>query len=348
MSKSSQQITRRATIKDVARTAGVSVTTVSNVLNDRTEAMTVDTLLRVQQAIRSLNYRPSRVARSLVTSYTATIGLIINEISTPLFLQALNFIEPIARKAGHNILLCTAGNVEDEKQAVNLLLEKNVDGIIFLSNSFYLDDDFLTHLSSLALPVVLVNRTTDHDRFDKINFDNLKGVIDAIQFLVQLGHHRIAHLHGATNRRSFEERLQGYRLGLEQTHLRFREDYLRLTDYESRPDTWEQETLALLALTPRPTAIIVATDVIAATVLRVLQRADVRVPQDITVVGIDNQPFCTYLNPALTTIQLPIIEAGKRAIEMLLGRISGERMTTEHLLLPCPLIVRESSGEAAK
>ncbi len=346
MSKSRQQTARRATIKDVAQAAGVSVTTVSNVLNDRTEAMTEDTLRRVQEAIRSLNYRPSRVARSLVTSYTATIGLIVNEISTPLFLQALNFIEPIARNADHNILLCIAQNLDDEKHAVNLLLEKDVDGIIFLSNSFYLDDDFLTHLSLSAPPIVLVNRTTNHARFDQINFDNINGIIRAIDFLVQLGHRRIAHLYGATNRRCFEERLQGYRLGYEQCHLEYCKDYARLADYEATQETWEQATLELLALSPRPTAIIAATDVMAATVMRTVQRAGLRVPQDISIVGTDDQPFCTYLNPALTTVQLPIIEAGKRAVEMLLARIAGQRPETEQVILPCPLIIRESSGEA--
>ena len=146
MSKSRQRPARRATIKDVAQSAGVSVTTVSNVLNGRTQAMAKETLLRVQTAIRSLNYRPSRVARSLVTSHTATIGLILNEIGTPLFLQALHFIEPIVRNADYNILVCTPRSLDDEIETVDLLLEKEVDGLVFLSTSVYLDDDYLVRL----------------------------------------------------------------------------------------------------------------------------------------------------------------------------------------------------------
>lgn len=337
---------KRATIKDVAQAAGVSVTTVSNVLNGRTEAMSAETRQRVQETIRLLNYHPSRAARSLVTSLTATIGLIVNEISTPLFLQALNFIEPIARSAGHNILLCIASGMEDEKQAIDLLLEKDVDGIIFLSNSFYLDDDFLVHLPSTTPPVVLVNRTTTHRRFDQINFDNINGTVNIIDFLVRLGHRRIAHLYGPANRRSFEERLQGYRLGHQKHHLEWCEAYTRLANSDASQEVWEQTTRDLLALSPRPTAIFAVDDVIAAAVVRAVQRAGLRVPEDMSVVGFDDQPFCTYLNPALTTVHLPIIEAGKRAIKMLLARIAGQRTETEHIVLPCPLVVRESSGPA--
>ncbi len=346
VSRSRQRSATRVTIKDVAQAAGVSVTTVSNVLNDRIEAMTEGTLLRVQKTIRALNYRPSQIARSLVTSQTATIGLIVNEISTPLFLQVLNFIEPIARNADHNTLLCIAQNFDDEKEAVDLLLEKDVDGIIFLSNSIYLDDDFLTHLPASTPPIVLINRATGHNRFDQINWDDVNGIITAIDYLVDLGHHRIAHLYGLANRRSFDERLQGYRLAYEQHQLEYHEDYVRLADYEATQETWVQATLELLSLSPRPTAIIAVNDVIAATVMRTVQRTGLHVPQEVTIVGIDDQPFCTYLNPALTTVQLPIIEAGQRAVKMLLEQIQGRRTTTERVKLSCPLIVRESSGAA--
>ena len=144
MSQPGQRSSKRATIKDVAQTAGVSVTTVSNVLNDRTNAMSPETLQRIQDTMHALNYRPSRVARSLVTNNTATIGLIIAEIDTPLFLQAINTIEPVARNAEHNILLSTTGSdLKDEPQAVELLLEKQVDGIIILSTSAYYEQNYL-------------------------------------------------------------------------------------------------------------------------------------------------------------------------------------------------------------
>jgi LacI family transcriptional regulator len=349
MSHTRQRTAKRVTIKDVALAAGVSVTTVSNALNDRTEAMTETTLHRIQETINVLGYRPNTVARSLVTRQTATIGVIVAEIDTPLFLQALNVIEPIARSANHNILLCTtAFNLADERQVIGLLLEKQVDGIIFLSTSVYLDQNNLASLPPDAPPIVLINRTMPYEpRFDQISFDNTNAIITAMTHLVSLGHRRIAHLSGPKGRSSSEERLQGYRLGLQQHGLEYCENYIRLADYEQPQVTWEQATRELLQLSPRPTAIIGANDIVAATAMRTAQQAGLRVPQDISIIGVDNQPFCTYLNPALTTVQLPILESGKRAVEMLLARIAGIRTTTEHVILPCPLAVRESTGPVA-
>jgi LacI family transcriptional regulator len=341
----------RATIRDVARAADVSTTTVSNVLNGRTHTMSEAPRLRVQETIRALNYYPSSVARSMVTRRTATIGIIIAEIETPLFLQALNFVEPIVRNAGYNLLMCNARGLDDEQQAVDLLLEQRVDGIIFLSTSQYLDDEYLLHLPPSAPPMVLINRTRVYDRFDHINWDNVTASAALVEYLIQLGHRHIAHLRGPLNRRAAEERLQGYRTALARHNLEPGEgleggdDYVRLASFSAGPEV-EQATLQLLEATPSPTAIFAANDSIAAVAQRTAQRAGLRVPEDLTIVGVDDQPFCTCLNPALTTIRIPLAEAGQRAIHMLLDRIAHQRADVEHVLLPCPLVVRESSGPA--
>lgn len=305
--------------------------------------MTAETLQRIQETIRLLNYHPSSVARSLVTSSTATIGVIIAEIDTPLFLQCLNNIELTARSAGYNILLCTARNFADENEAVRHLLNQQVEGIIFLLTSVYPQEDYFTRLSGSAPPLVLINRVIESDRFDQVNWDNAGGMVIAVEYLARLGHHHIAHLYGPANRRSSAERLQGYRLGLARAGLAYRPDYIQPGDYTVSPETWRQSTLDLLTLSPRPTAISAANDIVAATVMRTLSCTGLHVPADVAVVGIDDQPFCTYLTPALTTIQLPVIEAGQRAIDTLLLRLAGQDSPREKVLLPCPLIVRESS-----
>ena len=202
MSKTRRRNAKQVTIKEVAEVANVSITTVSNVLNGRIAEMAEPTLVRVQQAIQTLNYRPNHVARSLVTQRTASLGVLIAEIDTPLFLQALNSIETIARAANFNILLCTAKNLEDEQQAVNLLLEKQVDGFIFLSTSACLDQDYLLDLPVLLPPTVLVNRAVTQSKFHQIDLDDTNGVIRAIDYLVELGHTRIAHLYGPPSRHS--------------------------------------------------------------------------------------------------------------------------------------------------
>jgi DNA-binding LacI/PurR family transcriptional regulator len=336
---------QRVTIRDVAEAAGVSTTTVSNVLNGRTHTMSEATWLRVQETIRSLSYHPSSVARSMVTRSTATIGIIIAEIETPLFLQALNFIEPVVRSAGYNLLMCNARYPKDEQQAVDLLLEKRVDGIIFLSTSQYLDDEYLLRLPPSAPPMVLINRTRLYDQFDHVNWDNVTAMVALVEYLIQLGHRQIAHLRGPLNRRAAEERLQGYRMALARHGFKCREDYTQLASFSTGPEV-EEATLRLLETTPPPTAIVAANDSVAAVAQRTAQRAGLRIPDDITIVGVDDQPFCVCLNPALTTIRIPLVEAGERAIHMLLDRIAHKRTAVEHILLPCPLIVRESSGVA--
>lgn len=350
MSPSRRRSTKRATIKDVAQAAKVSVTTVSNALNGRTEAMTEQTLQRIQAAIRTLNYRPSNVARSLVTNHTATIGVIIAEIDTPLFLKALNVIEPTARSADFNILLCnTAEDLSDEAQTVDLLLENRVDGVIFLSTSTLLKENYPATLSPSAPPMVFINRMAPpDDRFDQVNLDNTNGIIQVVDYLVGLGHRYIAHLQGLVSKQSSEERLQGYRLGLQRHNLDYGDKYVGFSPAGIAPERIEQATTALLDLSPRPTAIIGSTDIIAAVAMRTVQRMGLRVPQDVSIVGVDNQPFCTYLNPALTTVKIPFVEAGQWAIEKLLARIADHQTPTEQILLPCPLIIRESSGEPAQ
>jgi len=346
VAKSRQRSPARITIKDVAQAAGVSITTVSNVLNARTEAMTEETLHRIQETIQKLGYHPSNVARSLVTNRTATVGVVIAEIETAVFLQTLNFIEPIARSAGYNVLVATTHNPNDEKEAIDLLLENQVDGIVTLSTSKYLDDEYLSNLPPSTPPMVLFNRPATYDRFDQINVDNVNGVIRAVDHLVQLGHRRIAHLYGPKSRGSTAERLKGYQMGLNKHNLEYDEAYVRPGNFEASPETWAQSTQELLELTPRPTAIIGANDRVAAIAMKTVQNAGLHVPQDMSIIGIDDQPFCIYLSPTLTTVDMSIIEIGKRAIQMLLDRINGKRTTTEHVTLRCPLIIRESSGPA--
>jgi LacI family transcriptional regulator len=348
MSLEPRKNAKRATIKDVAHVAGVSVTTVSNVLNRRTEAMTEETLQRIQNTIQLLNYRPSRVARSLVTQQTATIGVIISEIDTPLFLQALNDIENIAREAQYNILLAiTAQNLEDEPDIVDLLLEKQVDGIIYLSTSVLASENYLENLPSSLPPLVLINRTGNFaGKIDRINFDNFNGVVEAIDYLVKLGHRHIAHLLGPANRSSSAERFNGYQAGLKKHNLLYNPAYVRRVDFDEPYQTWQESTLKLLVASPQPTAIIAANDRVGAVAMRTVQNVGLRVPNDISIIGIDNQPFCNYLNPTLTTVQLLINDAGQQAIRLLLSRLATPGANVQNILLPCPLIIRESTGTA--
>lgn len=333
---------RAATIKDVAREAGVSITTVSNALNERTDSMSEETLERVLRVMQELNYRPNALARGLVTQQTATIGVVIAEIETPLFFHALNTIEPILRNAGYNVLMSNARDPAEEQEVVQVLLEKRVDGFVFLSVSEIIDDGCIPELQRLGIPTVLVNRARRYPGLDQIDWDDVGGVIQAVDHLALLGHRRIAHLCGPPRHRSGARRLEGYRTALERHGLAFREEYVRLGGCTADPSSWRRSMRALLQLPQRPTAIVASDDIVAAAAIKTLQQAGMRVPQDMSVIGIDDQHFCTYLNPALTTVRLPVLEAGRRAVEVVLDRIAGERDAPKHVTLPCSLVVRES------
>lgn len=335
---------KRATIRDVASAAGVSVSTVSNALNGRHEAMTGDTLARIESAIAELKYRRSNLARGLVTRNTHTIGIVMAEIDTPLFLQALNHIEPVTRTRNYNLLLCLARDEADERNALGFLFEKQVDGIIFVSTSVFHEESHLHELAAAGLPVVLVNRFSRHDEFDQVNWDNSAGIAAATEHLIALGHRRIAHLVGPVDRRSTEERLAGYQKALAAHGLPCDPAYLLPGDFRATAVEWEAAAHAVLALRPRPTAVIAADDAMAAICLRVFSRAGVRVPGDLAVIGIDDQPYAAFLNPALTTVRLPIAAAGRLAADMLLARLAGLIGPAEHAIIPCELVVRESSG----
>ena len=205
----------RATINDVAQAAGVSISSVSNALNGKTAAMTEETLLRIQAAMQELNYRPSSVARGLATQRTATLGLVLTEIETPLFLQAVTPIEREARQAGYSLLLMNARNAADEREAVKLLQEKQVDGMMIISTSDPRQNDHLHKVQTEGIPVALINRADLSAEFDQVNWDNAAGVAAMMEHFARLGHQRIAILTGPADRRSTQERLQGYRAGLE-------------------------------------------------------------------------------------------------------------------------------------
>ncbi|MBN1641648.1 MAG: LacI family DNA-binding transcriptional regulator [Anaerolineae bacterium] len=335
---------RAVTIKDVAREAGVSIATVSNVLNGRTDSMSEETQQRVLQVMEALRYRPNALARGLVTQHTATIGVVVAEIETPLFLQALNTIEPIARDAGYNVLMSNARNSDEEQEVVQVLLEKRVDGFIFLSVSEMIDDDWMPELERLRIPTVLVNRARRYPGLDQIDWDDVGGVSQAVDHLVALGHRRIGHLCGPRRRRSGARRLRGYKRALVRHGISYQERYVCPGDYTAEPASWCQSTRALMQAAPPPTAIVASDDIVAAMAIKTVQQMGMRVPQDVAVIGVDDQHFCTYLNPALTTVRLPVREAGRRAVEIILDRVAGQHDPPEHILLPCSLIVRESCG----
>jgi DNA-binding LacI/PurR family transcriptional regulator len=336
----------RVTIVQVAEASGVSISTVSNVLNGRMGAMTNETRQRVEEAIRRLGYRPNNVARSLVSRRTSSIGVVIDEINTPLFIGALTAMERPARKARYSLIVSHASTAGDEREALETLLEKQVDAVALLSTSQYRDNDHLRVLSDSGIPSVVINRPGEFEWFSRVSWDNRGGVSSTVEYLHRLGHRRIAHLQGPANRWSTKERLLGYNEGLKACGLDRRDDYVQVADYTIAPQSWASATADLLETDPRPSAIIASDDGVAAVAIQVAAQRGLRVPDDLAVIGIDDQYFAAFLSPPLTTIRLPVAEAAEAALNVLIEQLRTQDREPKEILLPTSLVMRGSCGGA--
>lgn len=335
----------RVTIRQVATECGVSVSTVSNALNGRTTELSKETLERIRKVAADLGYRPSSVARGLVIRRTATIGIVIGEIETSLFLRAISAVEPIARTAGYSLIVCHAQGAEEEREAVALLQAKDVEGVIFVSTSEQCDDTHLSALAETETTVVVINRPRPNPLVGRVVWDDCEAVTRAVRYLYSLGHRRIAHICGPDNRHGAMERLRGYRLGLQDCGLSAPAGYVQSINYDADPDTWAHATENILANQPAPTALIASDDLVAAVAIRTAQRHGLRVPQDLSIIGIDDHIFAPLLNPPLTTIRLPVREAAEHAMAMLLATLDRKvRVPEEEVRLRAELVIRESCG----
>ncbi len=342
---------KSVTIKDVAREAGVSITTVSNVLNGRTGAMSAETLARVNAVIGALGYHPSSAARSLVTGRAATIAVVLTGRDYARLFPAVATVEDLAAEAGYGIALLLAKDALACRRTMGALGERQVAGAVVVSSSGDTLTDELRPLlksSMPSMPMVLLNGNVDVEGAVQVVWDDAGGVASAVAHFVELGHRRIAYLGDPSEPQSSEVRRQGYLGAMADHGLRPRDEWLKACALDSSRDRWRKTLTELVSAPPRPTAALAASDAIAAIAMRELQRMGVRVPGDFAMIGVGGSDYCPLLSPALTTVRLPVEEAGRCAAEMLLEMIAGGQGGGQRVELPCPLIVRESCGAGAK
>lgn len=330
----------RVTIRSVASEAGVSVTTVSNVLNGRHEQMGAATRERVLAAMKRLGYHPNRLAQGLATRRTATIGLLMSTMTNSLYTPVTIGAEAACRAAGYGLLLANADTPDDEREAVELMQSKLVDGLILFSVS-YLDiaHDHLFRAQLGGVPVVTINRHLPPGHpLSSVAFDHQGGAHTATRHLLDLGHRRIAHIAGPTHRFTGIERRRGYETALREAGIVPDPALVAVGDYSfdsgeaAMRHLWEQ----------RPTAVFVAGDVMALGAMRALTRLGAAVPEDCSVVAFGTPEAISCFTPALTAIDLPVAEAGRVAADMVLRHIAGQE-ETEVKTLSTTLLVRDTT-----
>lgn len=330
---------RQSTILHVAQRAGVSISTVSRVLNDTSYPVRQETRERVLEAIEALRFHPNPLARGLLGKPTQTIGLIVPDISNPYYPLLSRGVEDVASEQDYTVIFCnTDRSPAKTSHYLEVLQDKQVDGIIFAGGGMdQMDGEWLP--AQFTGRVVLIGR----HGWDcpSVQVDNVQAGREATGHLIALGHRRVAFIGGPSRLSSVRDRLKGYWLALGDAGIEPDEGLVWEGDFRSA--SGYQGTQTFLAMADRPTAIFAANDRMAVGAMAAVCDAGMRVPQDVAVVGCDDTPMASFVRPALTTISLPTYQIGASAARMLLGLLAGEAID-ERICLPAQLVVRQSSG----
>ena len=337
-----------ATILDIARESGVSKSTVSRVLNGHSQ-VSDEARRRVLEAIERLNYTPNGLARGLSGRRTGMVGFVLSDISNPFFPEIVRGVEDIARELGYTVFLAnTDGQVEREEEAVRLLVERRVDGVIF--GSVTEDTRCLPKLSEVGIPFVLAGRSTRDPALDCVVVDNVLGGRLATEHLIKLGHARIAFIGGPPSVLASVERYEGYRQAMRAHGIPEETKLVQWADFRYEGG-YQAARMLLRSTRNRPTAIFAANDQMAIGALDAVLDLGLEVPRDVAIVGFDDIPAARLRTVQLTTVAQPKYDIGSLAMQLLAQRIEERSRGSQsgeprRLLLAPRLVVRRTCGAA--
>lgn len=323
-------------IKDIAKAAGVSPSTVSRALNDHPR-ISNETKERIRCLAQKMGYTPSLLARSLVTRDTATIGVVITSASDPFLAHIVTSIEEVAQEQGYSVLMSsTYLDPDRELEVVSSFHGRRTRGIIVIGSQ--IDAGYLEMRDRFPLPIVLTNcRTYPYS----VSTDNLTGARRAVEHLVRLGHRRIVYIANRRSYRSNLDRQTSYQQVLTENGIPVDDGWIAEGDGTLQGGS--SAARALLARTPRPTAVFCFNDMTAIGVLGALQQSEVQVPAEMSIVGFDDVEFASHCYPRLTTVRQPTDLMGQRLMRMLLVLIQGQEDVKPEVL-PDELVIRDSTG----
>ncbi len=331
------------TIKDVARAAGVSVATVSRVYNG-SELVREQTTARVREVAQRLGYSPHGAARSLITSRTNTLGVLLPDLYGEFFSEVIRGIDQTARRHRYHLLVSSSHAARPEIEAALRSMRGRVDGLVVM----WPDMDSETAVRNLpaGFPLVLLNSPVDAESFDVIRIANFDGAYAMVRHLIDLGHRRIAIIRGVAGNFDSEERVRGYHAALADAGLSAPAEYAVSGDFNEAAAF--HATTELLRTDPRPTAIFAANDAMAIGAISALREAGLRVPDDVAVGGFDDIPMARYLDPPLSSVHVDISALGELATLRLISALQDkEHHQRREDVLPTTLVLRRSCGARA-
>lgn len=329
-----------ATIRDVARRAGVSPKTVSRVINGE-RYVRASTAARVREAIQELGYHPSITARSLASNSTFLVGLVIPAIASTAFAMMIHGVEEVIRERGYGLLLrLTGGKRETEEELVrSTAAEKRVDGMLLFSNRRSIE--FYEEIKGFNMPVVVIDRLLDDIEIPQVSVNNRKGTYLGTKHLIETGRARIAYLSPAINTWTTAERQSGYLAALREYGLDYRKSIVagcnasREQGYQSAKQLMEQGEL--------PDGIVAFNDLMAIGAMQAIKEKGLTIPQDVAVVGFDDLEVASIVEPQLTTVRQPLYEIGKEGCRLLFGLIESRPLVNRRIIYEPVLVVRGSS-----
>jgi LacI family transcriptional regulator len=330
---------KQITIKDVAQEAGVSIATVSRVLNEQS-GVSKELVEQVKAAVQKLNYQPNAIARALKNSESRSIGLIIPDIENPFFPALVRGVEDAMQEIGYAVILCnTDGHSEVEERYIKFLLSKQVDGILFVGNLNFEQNPWL---AALPVPMVLLDRKIVGAPFSTVMVDNELGAFMAVEHLIKQGRHHIAIISGKSQSPISIDRVNGAIRALTMYGYPCSKQNIL-----NRYFTFEggyQAVNELIASESFFDGIFAANDMMAIGAIECLTKYGRQVPDDVAVVGFDDIRLATWYKPSLTTVRQPVYEMGQVAVKSLLEQLTDGKTEASDKILKPELIIRRSSG----
>ncbi|MCK3657331.1 transcriptional regulator [Pasteurellaceae bacterium Pebbles2] len=333
-----------ATIKDVAKMAGVSTTTVSHVINN-TRHVAEETKQDVLKAIQQLNYSPSAVARSLKVNTTKSIGMIVTTSESPYFAEIIHAVEDRCYRQGYSLFLCnTQNNAEKIKNHLEMLAKKRVDGILVMCSEYHQDSLELFNNFS-ELPMVVMDWGIEDNRNDLIQDNSFSGGYLATKYLIDNGHKKIGIIAGELNKAIAKTRYDGYVQAMQEANLAVNPNWVMEGFFE--PEDGYECMNKILVQAELPTAVFCCNDVMALGAISAITERGLRVPEDISIIGYDNIHSSRFYAPPLTTIHQSKARLGERALKLLFERIQSKNNQREVIEMHPELVVRKSVKKMA-
>ncbi|EGU36086.1 substrate-binding domain-containing protein [Vibrio scophthalmi] len=328
-----------ATMKDIAKLACVSTSTVSHVIN-QSRYVSEEIAERVNRAAQELNYSPSVLARSLKTNRTKTLGMLVTTSSNPFFGEVVKGVERSCYQKGYNLILCnTEGDQERMTTSISTLLQKRVDGLILMCSS--LEGEHIEIFDKYPdVPVVVMDWGPMLFASDKIQDNSLRGGYIAAKYLIECGHHEIGCITGPLNRYQAQMRYEGYKRALNEEGLEFHPSWIIESNFEC--DGGYEAFNRMYQKGPLPSAIFVCNDMMAMGVINAANEKGIAIPEELSIIGYDDIQIAKFMSPSLTTIHQPKYRLGQAAVETLLRKLDNSCDETQVIQLEPTLVERSS------